>query len=234
MQVSATLPKGLMALRSMPRLERLRACRSGTWAQTRTHWAQRMQLVGSRLGRPHQQVLGHHVGGVGRVHAQRAGDGLHFRGLRGARQQQLDDELAGRGDPLRGGDHAHPVLRGGGAGGQQAAPARAGHLHQAEAAAAVRGQVVVVAEGGDLDPQLARPFQYGHGGLELQAPVVDGDRGHYCILTASKRQTLLHIPHLMQASWSMTCSFLRSPAMQFTGQFLKQAWQPVHLSSRMK
>ena len=51
---------------------------------------------------------------------------------------------------------------------------------------------------------------------------------------ASNRKTERHIPHLMQAAWSITCSCLRSPAMQFTGQLLAQAMQPVHLSSRMR
>src|ERR1035438_3541597 len=55
----------------------------------------------------------------------------------------------------------------------------------------------------------------------------------YTPITASNLQVSAQTPHLMQSAWLIVCASFFSPVIAFTGHFLAQAVQPLHLAASM-
>ena len=101
-----------------------------------------------------------------------------FGNLGTAGPQEVDNQTAAFQDLFGVGEDLEALgHRVGAGGGEQGAVAR-GHFHQAEATAAVRLDGLVIAQGGDIDPQLAGRFQNGGPFRDLHRSVVNGQVNH--------------------------------------------------------
>ena len=125
-----------------------------------------------RVGRLHPQeaaLLRHHIGGHLLQFAPlvgRAGEAITVA----VGHEEFHQGAAHPIDEGRGGPHHHPFSRLSGAGRRETSPPL--YLHDAEATAAIRLQVIIGAEGRDIDTSALRRLEQRHPLLRLYRPPV--------------------------------------------------------------
>ena len=153
--------------------------------------------------------------------------------------QQLQSDLTGLDNTLGLGVDDHAVSGQGGAGTQQLGALLS--LNDTDAAGAVVLDVLVMAQGGDVDTATLCDLQNGLALLADTFHTIDNnlDFTHfglppYSTTTAPLRQELIHWPQRMHFAGSMAKDFFSSPEIAPTGHFLAHREQPMHFSASME